>query len=137
MTVLFDDPVVTALAAPCAGSLQVGMEIVDPVFGGRARPLVHVEEYRDPDRLGWWVFHAQRAWRDLTRAQRTALLAVDSGLPAKHSVVSRLDDKGLTEGGAVTHLGRWVLRVCADRHLDATFELDSPAGAVVVGPVAS
>ena len=48
-----------------------------------------------------------------------------------------LDDKGLTEGGAVTHLGRWVLRVCADRHLDATFELTSSAGAVVVGPVAS
>lgn len=58
MSVLFDDPVVTAFAAPCAGSLQVGMEIVDPVFGGRARRLVHVEEYRDPDRLGSevWAF---------------------------------------------------------------------------------
>lgn len=43
----------------------------------------------------------------------------------------------LPEGGAVTHLGRWVLRVCVDRHLDATFELTSSAGAVVVGPVAS
>ena len=87
--------------------------------------------------LFWWVVDAQRAWRDLTRAQRTALLAVDSGLPTKPAVVARLDDKGLTEDGAVTNIGRWVLRVCADRYLDATFELDSPAGCVVVGPVAS
>ena len=41
MTVLFDDPVVTALAAPCAGSLQVGMEIVDPVFAG---PTAHAAQ---------------------------------------------------------------------------------------------
>ncbi len=87
--------------------------------------------------LFWWVVDAQRAWRDLTRAQRTALLAVDSGLPTKPAVVARLDDKGLTEDGAVTNIGRWVLRVCADRHLDATFELTSPAGRVVVGPGAS
>lgn len=87
--------------------------------------------------LFWWVVDAQRAWRDLTRAQRTALLAVDSGLPTKPAVVARLDDKGLTEDGAITNQGRWVLRVCADRYLDATFELDSPAGCVVVGPVAS
>lgn len=87
--------------------------------------------------LFWWVVDAQRAWRDLTRAQRTALLAVDSGLPTKPAVVARLDDKGLTEDGAVTNIGRWVLRVCADRHLDATFELTSSAGAVVVGPGAS
>lgn len=45
--------------------------------------------------------------------------------------------KGLTEHGAITNRGRWVLRVCADRYLDATFELDSPAGRVVVGPGAS
>jgi hypothetical protein len=39
--------------------------------------------------------------------------------------------------GPITNRGRWVLRVCADRYLDATFELDSPAGCVVVGPGAS
>ena len=39
--------------------------------------------------------------------------------------------------GPITNQGRWVLRVCADRYLDATFELDSPAGRVVVGPGAS
>ena len=45
--------------------------------------------------------------------------------------------KGLTEHGAITNRGRWVLRVCADRCVDATLELDSPAGRVVVGPGAS
>ncbi len=45
--------------------------------------------------------------------------------------------KGLTEHGAITNRGRWVLRVCADRYLDATFELDSGAGCIVVGPGAS
>ena len=61
--------------------------------------------------LFWWVVDAQRAWRDLTRAQRTALLAVDSGLPTKPAVVARLDDKGLTVGrqgaGAELNPGYW------------------------------
>lgn len=87
--------------------------------------------------LFWWVIDAQWAWRDLTKPQRAALLAVADGQPAKPAVVARLDDKGLTADGAITNQGRWVLRVCADRYLDATFELDSPAGRVVVGPVAS
>ena len=87
--------------------------------------------------LFWWVIYAQWAWRDLTKSQRATLLAVDDGQPAKPAVAARLDDMGLTAEGAVTNLGRWVLRVCADRYLDATFELDSPAGRVVVGPGAS
>ncbi len=45
--------------------------------------------------------------------------------------------KGLTEHGAITNRGRWVLRVCADRYLDATFALELASGCVVVGPVAS
>ena len=45
--------------------------------------------------------------------------------------------KGLTEHGAITNRGRLVLRVCADRYLDATFELELAAGRVVVGPGAS
>ena len=69
--------------------------------------------------------------------QRAALLAMADGQPAKPAVAARLDDKGLTRDGAITNLGRWLLRVCADRYLDATFELDSPVGAVLVGPVAS
>ena len=87
--------------------------------------------------LFWWVIYAQQAWSDLTKPQRAALLAVADGQPARRDVAARLDDNGLTEDGAITNLGRWLLRVCADRYLDATFELDSPAGAVVVGPVAS
>jgi len=83
------------------------------------------------------VIYAQQAWSDLTKPQRAALLAVADGQPARRDVAARLDDNGLTEDGAITNLGRWLLRVCADRYLDATFELDSPAGAVVVGPVAS
>lgn len=87
--------------------------------------------------LFWWVLYAQQAWRDLTKPQRATLLAMADGQPAKPDVAARLDDKGLTEDGAITNLGRWVLRVCADRYLDATFELDSGGGCVVVGPVAS
>ena len=87
--------------------------------------------------LFWWVIDAQHTWRNLTKLQRATLLAVADGQPAKPAVAARLDDKGLTADGAITNRGRWVLRVCADRYLDATFELDSPAGCVVVGPVAS
>jgi len=87
--------------------------------------------------LFWWVLYAQQTWRDLTKLQRATLLAVADGQPAKPAVAARLDAKGLTEHGAITNQGRWVLRVCADRYLDATFELDSPAGRVVVGPGAS
>lgn len=87
--------------------------------------------------LFWWVIYAQQTWRDLTKPQRATLLAVDDGQPAKPAVVARLDAKGLTQGGAVTDMGRWVLHVCADRYLDAAFELESPSGCVTVGPVAS
>ncbi len=85
----------------------------------------------------FWHAYAHRAWRGLTKPQRAALLAVDDGQPAKPAVVARLDAEGLTEHGAITTRGRWVLRVCADRYLYATFELESRAGRVVVGPGAS
>ena len=84
-----------------------------------------------------WHVYAQRAWRDLTKPQRAALLSVADGQPARPDVVARLDAKGLTQGGAVTDMGRWVFHVCADRYLDAAFELESPSGCVTVGPVAS
>ena len=84
-----------------------------------------------------WHGYAQRAWRDLTKPQRASLLSVADGQPARPDVVARLDANGLTADGAITNRGRWVLRVCADRYLDAAFELESPAGRVVVGPGAS
>lgn len=80
-----------------------------------------------------WVLDAQQTWRRMTKPQRRALLALSQGVPADRGLRARLEVMGMTEGGELTTLARWVLRVCADQYLGATFHL---GGDLVVGPAA-
>ena len=67
------------------------------------------------------------------RGVRPVVVALDRHSPAREAALPSGSVDAWREG-PITNRGRWVLRVCADRYLDATFELDSPAGRVVVGP---